>query len=324
MGFSCRAGDPGVAPVPLQRRAPIAEGKAPGPVYASRRIRAGHAALVLPLEQHARRRAVRAGREGTLRKNLEAPGAPDAGRSRSRRRWSRTSPASGSSCAISTRPTPDAERFPPFDEAPARRRCGPRPSCSSRTCMREDRSVLDLLDADYTFVNERLARHYGIAGVRARISPRVAGRTTARRRADPGERADGHLEPDADLAGQAGQVDPGEHPRATPPPPPPPDVPQLARIARRSADRLAPRAHGAAPREPQLRRLPPARWTRSASPWRTSTPSAPGATKDGDVPHRRLGRAARRPDVHGPGRAEEDPPRHQAARTSSAAWPRKC
>ena len=31
--------------------------------------------------------------------------------------------------------------------------------------LREDRSVLDLLAADYTFVNERLARHYGIAGV---------------------------------------------------------------------------------------------------------------------------------------------------------------
>ena len=31
--------------------------------------------------------------------------------------------------------------------------------------LREDRSVVDLLDADYTFVNERLARHYGIPGV---------------------------------------------------------------------------------------------------------------------------------------------------------------
>jgi hypothetical protein len=31
--------------------------------------------------------------------------------------------------------------------------------------LREDRSVNDLLSADYTFVNERLARHYGIPGV---------------------------------------------------------------------------------------------------------------------------------------------------------------
>ena len=31
--------------------------------------------------------------------------------------------------------------------------------------VREDRSVLELLDADYTFVNARLARHYGLEGV---------------------------------------------------------------------------------------------------------------------------------------------------------------
>ena len=31
--------------------------------------------------------------------------------------------------------------------------------------IQEDRSVVDLLDADYTFVNERVARHYGIPGV---------------------------------------------------------------------------------------------------------------------------------------------------------------
>ena len=31
--------------------------------------------------------------------------------------------------------------------------------------LQEDRSVLDLLTADYTFVNERLARHYGIPGI---------------------------------------------------------------------------------------------------------------------------------------------------------------
>ncbi len=31
--------------------------------------------------------------------------------------------------------------------------------------IREDRSLVDLLNADYTFVNERVARHYGIPGV---------------------------------------------------------------------------------------------------------------------------------------------------------------
>lgn len=42
------------------------------------------------------------------------------------------------------------------------------------TILREDRSILELLDADYTFVNERLARHYGIAGVRGSYMRRVS------------------------------------------------------------------------------------------------------------------------------------------------------
>lgn len=39
--------------------------------------------------------------------------------------------------------------------------------------MREDRSVLDLLDADYTYVNERVARHYGIPGIKGAHFRRV-------------------------------------------------------------------------------------------------------------------------------------------------------
>lgn len=39
--------------------------------------------------------------------------------------------------------------------------------------MREDRSIHELLDADYTFLNERLATHYGIAGVRGPEMRRV-------------------------------------------------------------------------------------------------------------------------------------------------------
>jgi len=40
--------------------------------------------------------------------------------------------------------------------------------------LREDRSVLDVLDADYTYVNERLARHYGIPGIYGSRFRRVA------------------------------------------------------------------------------------------------------------------------------------------------------
>ena len=48
--------------------------------------------------------------------------------------------------------------------------------------LRERRSVLDLLDADYTFLNERLALHYGIAGVRGSYMRKVALPPDSRRR----------------------------------------------------------------------------------------------------------------------------------------------
>lgn len=43
-----------------------------------------------------------------------------------------------------------------------------------RTILQEDRSVVEFLDSDFTFVDERLARHYGIAGVRGPRMRRVA------------------------------------------------------------------------------------------------------------------------------------------------------
>ena len=48
--------------------------------------------------------------------------------------------------------------------------------------VREDRSVLTMLDADYTFVNERLARHYGIAGIRGDYFRRISLDQTSPRR----------------------------------------------------------------------------------------------------------------------------------------------
>ena len=47
---------------------------------------------------------------------------------------------------------PDPEIFPEFDES----------ELFFESILREDRSVLDLLSADYTFLNQRLAEHYGI------------------------------------------------------------------------------------------------------------------------------------------------------------------
>jgi len=50
-----------------------------------------------------------------------------------------------------------------------------------RSILREDRSALDLLNADYTFVNERLARHYGIPNVYGNHFRRVTVQDPARR-----------------------------------------------------------------------------------------------------------------------------------------------
>jgi hypothetical protein len=60
--------------------------------------------------------------------------------------------------------TPDRERFPSFDNN-LRLSMRRETELFFETIVREDRSILDLLDARYTFLNERLARHYGIAGV---------------------------------------------------------------------------------------------------------------------------------------------------------------
>jgi len=49
------------------------------------------------------------------------------------------------------------------------------------TIVREDRSMLDLIDADYTFVDERLARHYGIPNIRGSRFRRVTIEGDARR-----------------------------------------------------------------------------------------------------------------------------------------------
>jgi hypothetical protein len=59
---------------------------------------------------------------------------------------------------------PDRQRFPDFDED-LRAAMLRETELFFAEIVRQDRSVLDFLDADYTFVNERLARHYGIPGI---------------------------------------------------------------------------------------------------------------------------------------------------------------
>jgi hypothetical protein len=59
---------------------------------------------------------------------------------------------------------PDKELFRAFDE-PLRQAMRRESELFFAAILREDRSIVDFLDADYTFLNERLARHYGISGV---------------------------------------------------------------------------------------------------------------------------------------------------------------
>src|SRR5205085_1323098 len=56
---------------------------------------------------------------------------------------------------------PDAKRFPNFTDS-LRRAMLRETQLFFGEIVREDRSVLDLLDGDFTYVNEALARHYGI------------------------------------------------------------------------------------------------------------------------------------------------------------------
>jgi hypothetical protein len=91
--------------------------------------------------------------------------------------------------------------------------------------LREDRSVLDLLRANYTFVNERLARHYGIAGIYGSRFRRVTLPDPERR---GGLLAQGAILATTSYPNRTSPVLRGkwllDNMFGTPPPPPPPGV----------------------------------------------------------------------------------------------------
>jgi len=68
--------------------------------------------------------------------------------------------------------TPDKTRFPDFDE-PLRLAMKAEAELFFEEVVREDRSILTFLDADFTYLNGRLARHYGIKGVDGKEFRRV-------------------------------------------------------------------------------------------------------------------------------------------------------
>jgi hypothetical protein len=68
--------------------------------------------------------------------------------------------------------SPDPKQFPNFDNN-LRQAMIRESDLFFETIVREDKRVLDLLDADFTFVNEQLAKHYGISGVKGKNFVRV-------------------------------------------------------------------------------------------------------------------------------------------------------
>jgi len=91
--------------------------------------------------------------------------------------------------------------------------------------VRDDKSILDLFRADYTFVNERLARHYGIPGVSGEAFRKVTYPDDSRR----GLLGQGSILVQTSFANRTSPVLRGkwvmEVLMGSPPPPPPPDVP---------------------------------------------------------------------------------------------------
>jgi hypothetical protein len=138
---------------------------------------------------------------------------------------------------------PDAKLFPTFNDA-LRKAMLKETELFFEAVMREDRSILDLIDADFTFLNEPLAKHYGIVdtnGTRTGQKPATAGGRPIRgeqfqrvRLAD-GERG-GILTQASVLTATSNPTRTSPVKRGhwvlqqvlgTPPPPPPPNVPAL-------------------------------------------------------------------------------------------------
>ena len=123
--------------------------------------------------------------------------------------------------------SPDPRTFPEFDDN-LRQAFRQETELLFESILKEDRNVLDLLRAPYTFVNERLARHYGIPNVYGSRFRRVAlGNDSVR----AGLLGHGSVLTVTSYANRTSPVLRGkwvlENILGTPPPPPPPNVPPL-------------------------------------------------------------------------------------------------
>ncbi len=104
--------------------------------------------------------------------------------------------------------------------------------------VREDRNVVDLLTADYTFVDERLAKHYGVSNVSGNRFRRVTIDDDARR----GLLGEGAILTLTSIADRTSPVARGKFVMevllGTPPPPPPPSVPALEETKATKGEKL--------------------------------------------------------------------------------------
>ena len=123
--------------------------------------------------------------------------------------------------------SPDGRLYPDFDDN-LRQAFRHETELFFESVLREDRSVLELLKADYTFLNERLAKHYGIPHVYGSRFRRVALDADSKR---GGLLRQGSILSVTSYATRTSPVIRGkwilENILGTPPPPPPPNVPAL-------------------------------------------------------------------------------------------------
>jgi hypothetical protein len=131
--------------------------------------------------------------------------------------------------------TPDPQKFGQFDDQ-LRQAMRKETEAFFAAIMREDRSLLDFLEADYTFVNERLAKHYGLEGIQGEEFRRV--QLTDKPRV--GVLTQASILTLTSNAARTSPVKRGkwilENLLGAPPPDPPPDVPELEAVSKAMPD----------------------------------------------------------------------------------------
>ena len=122
---------------------------------------------------------------------------------------------------------PDLKRFPDFDEY-LRLSMRRETEMFFESIVQEDRSILDFIDANYTYLNERLARFYNVPNVQGPQFRKVLFSTEAHRSGLLGQAS---VLTVSSYANRTSPVLRGkwvlENLVGAPPPPPPPDVPNL-------------------------------------------------------------------------------------------------